>query len=128
MSNRLFRSDCFFSANVSADLYAVLKRSGAILWPETAFIGPLSDGNKSGLTPYIYIKACIWRLFWANIRVTPLADTDSFLAFTMSFSHIFSQPVYENVHPFPATTSMSADINVAELNNYAVGRITMHAL
>ena len=32
---------------------------------------------------------------------------------------LFSQPVYENVHPFPATTSLSVDTNVADLTNYA---------
>ena len=29
--------------NVSTDLYVVLKRFGVILWPETAFIGPLTS-------------------------------------------------------------------------------------
>ena len=34
--------NCFLSTNISTDLYVVLKRFGAILWPETAFIGPLN--------------------------------------------------------------------------------------
>ena len=33
--------DCFFFSNVSTDLYVVFKRAGAILYPKTAFLGPL---------------------------------------------------------------------------------------
>ena len=37
-----FRTSPFLSSNVSTDLYVILKRVGPILWPETAFIGPLT--------------------------------------------------------------------------------------
>ena len=60
MSNRLFRSDCFFSSNVSTDLYVVFKRFGAILWPETAFTGPLISLMVSvDVKHHVYFTQCL---------------------------------------------------------------------
>ena len=46
------------------DLYVVLKRFGAILWPETAFIGPLSPlvsvSCNFALYHFHYLRLCGW--------------------------------------------------------------------
>ena len=42
--------DCFFSSDVSTDLYVVFKRFGAVLFPNTAFLGPSSN------TTYLPVK------------------------------------------------------------------------
>ena len=67
MSNRLFRSDSFFSSSVSADLYVVLKRFGAILWPETAFTGPLSILMREVASSY-EIRSGIWAQYWPGVN------------------------------------------------------------
>ena len=57
--------DCFFSSTTRTDLYVILKWFGAILWPETVFIGPLNGEKWDGELNHLSVLG--WAVLFSSM-------------------------------------------------------------